>query len=69
MLWFSVTALAIAVFVALIALLLYGVGWMLDRLSPVLLPMAVAGIVAYLLNPLVNFFERHVSEKLSLIHI
>ena len=63
MLWFSVTALAIAVLVALIALLLYGVGWLLDRLSPVLLPMAVAGIVAYLLNPLVNFFERHVSEK------
>jgi len=62
-LWFSVTALAIAVFVALIAALLYGVGWIIDRLSPVLLPMAVAGIVAYLLNPLVNFFEHRVSEK------
>jgi len=62
-LWFSVTALAIAVFLALLALLFYGIGWLLDRLSPVLLPMAVAGIVAYLLNPLVNFFERHVSEK------
>ena len=62
-LWFSVTALAIAVCVALIGLLLSGVGWMLDRLSPVLLPMAVAGIIAYLLNPVVNFFEHRVSER------
>ena len=45
MLWFSLTVLAIAVFLALLALMLYGVGWMLDRLTPVLLPLAIAGIL------------------------
>ncbi len=62
-LWFSLTALAVAVFLALVALMLYGVGWLLDRLSPVLLPLSVAGIIAYLLNPVVNFFEPRVSKK------
>ena len=62
-LWFSLTALAVAVFLALVGLVLYGIGWLLDRLSPVLLPLAVAGIIAYLLNPLVNFFETRVSSR------
>ena len=30
-LWFSLTVLAIAVFLALLALMFYGVGWLLDR--------------------------------------
>ncbi len=64
-LWFSVTALAIAVFLALLALMFYGFAWLLDRLSPVLLPLAVAGILAFLLNPLVNIFEDKMSAKVS----
>ena len=64
-LWFSVTALAIAVFLALLALMFYGFAWLLDRLSPVLLPLAVAGILAFLLNPLVNIFEGKMSAKVS----
>ena len=64
-LWFSVTALAIAVFLALLALMFYGFAWLLDRLSPVLLPLAVAGILAFLLNPMVNFFEEKMSAKVS----
>ena len=65
MLWFSLTALAIAVFLALLATMFYGVAWVLDRLSPVLLPLAVAGILAFLLNPLVDFFEHKMSAKVS----
>ena len=65
MLWFSITALAIAVFLALLALMFYGFAWLLDRLSPVLLPLAVAGILAFLLNPLVNIFEEKTSAKVS----
>ena len=65
MLWFSITALAIAVFLALLALMFYGFAWLLDRLSPVLLPLAVAGILAFLLNPLVNIFEDKMSAKVS----
>lgn len=64
-LWFSITALAIAVFLALLALMFYGFAWLLDRLSPVLLPLAVAGILAFLLNPLVNIFEEKMSAKVS----
>jgi predicted PurR-regulated permease PerM len=66
-LWFSLTALSIAVFLALLALMLYGVGWMLDRLTPVLLPLAIAGILAFLLNPLVDFFEPKMSAKVSFL--
>jgi len=66
-LWFSLTVLAIAVFLALLALMLYGVGWMLDRLTPVLLPLAIAGILAFLLNPLVDFFEPKMSARVSFL--
>ena len=64
-LWLSITALAIAVFLALLALMFYGLGWLLDRLSPVLLPLAIAGILAFLLNPLVGIFENKMSAKVS----
>ena len=66
-LWFSLTALSIAVFLALLALMFDGVGWMLDRLTPVLLPLAIAGILAFLLNPLVDFFEPKMSAKVSFL--
>ena len=66
-LWFSLTALALAIFLALLALLFFGVAWLIDRLSPVLLPLAIAGIVAFLLNPLVNFFEGKMSSDVSLL--
>ena len=67
MLWFSLTVLAIAVFLALLALMFYGVGWLLERLTPVLLPLAIAGILAFLLNPLVDFFEPKMSAKVSFL--
>ena len=65
MLWLSITALAIAVFLALLALMFYGFAWLLERLSPVLLPLAMAGILAFLLNPLVDIFESRMSAKVS----
>ena len=66
-LWFSLTALALAIFLALLALLFFGVAWLVDRLSPVLLPLAIAGIVAFLLNPMVDFFEGKMSTDVSLL--
>ena len=66
-LWFSLTVLALAVSLALLGLLFWGVAWLLYRLSPVLLPLAVAGIVAFLLNPLVDFFEPKMSAKVSFL--
>lgn len=42
---------------ALIALLLFGVGFLVNRLSSVLLPFFIAWLLAYLIYPLVNFLQ------------
>jgi predicted PurR-regulated permease PerM len=56
--WTALTGLAIALLAGLIVLLVWGLGRVLDILSPVLWPLAVAGVVAYLLDPVVDFFTR-----------
>ena len=57
-LWTALTALAVAVVLALAGVLLWGFGWVVNKLSPVLLPLAIAGVLAYLLDPVVGFFQR-----------
>ena len=57
-LWASLTTLAVAVLIGLVGLLCWGLGWVINRLSSVLLPLAIAGILAYLLDPLVDALER-----------
>ena len=57
-LWTSITALAVGILLALIAALLLGVAWVVNTLSSVLIPLAIAGIVAYLLDPLVDWFHK-----------
>jgi predicted PurR-regulated permease PerM len=52
------TAFSLAIFLAVLALIFWSLGWMLDRLTPVLLPLAIAGIMAYILDPVVDFLER-----------
>src|SRR5213593_1658358 len=54
----AVTALAGAVIVAILAGVIWGFGQVLHLLSPVLWPLAVAGVFAYLLDPVVDFIER-----------
>ena len=66
-LWVSVTALAVAVLLALLGLLFWGFGIVINRLSAVLLPLAVAGIIACLLDPVVEFFERSRMTRLRSI--
>src|ERR1700761_430055 len=56
--WAALSALAIAAICGLLFLLVWGLGRVLDVLSPVLWPLAVAGVIAYLLDPVVDFFER-----------
>jgi len=58
LIWFAVCALAAGLLVALLCLLIWGLGKVLDVLSPVLWPLAIAGVVAYLLDPVVDFLER-----------
>jgi len=57
-LWFCLTALAVAVVLGLLGMFLWGLGWVADRLSAVLLPMALALVLAYILDPVVEFFVR-----------
>lgn len=52
------SALAVAVILVLVSLIFIGLGWIAKQLSTVLLPLAVAGIIAYLLDPVVDFFQR-----------
>ncbi|HSH15795.1 MAG TPA: hypothetical protein VLD18_07165, partial [Verrucomicrobiae bacterium] len=50
-LWMSVTSLAVGIMIALAGAILFGFGWVVQQLSAVLLPLAVAGILAFLLDP------------------
>lgn len=52
--WFALTALSIAVVLALVAGLVWATGRVLQLLSPVLWPLAMGGVLAYLLDPLVD---------------
>jgi predicted PurR-regulated permease PerM len=56
--WAATTGLAIALIIGLIAGLIWGLAWMLRVFSGVLWPLAVAGVIAYLLDPIVSFLER-----------
>jgi len=57
-LWWTLTALAIAVLLGLIVGAIWGVGQVLGVLSPVLWPLALAGVLAYLVDPLVDVIEN-----------
>jgi len=56
--WAALTGLAFAIIVVLIVGLVWGLGRVLNVLSPVVWPIAVAAVLAYLLDPVVDFFER-----------
>ena len=57
-LWFSLTTLAIASLTALLGLVVWGLGHLLARLSGVLMPVLFALVLAYILDPVVEFFIR-----------
>lgn len=56
--WFALTALSVGVLLGLLGLLIWGLALVLDLLSPVLWPLAIAGVIAYLLDPVVDHLER-----------
>ena len=57
-LWASFTTLAIGILITLTAMLMIGVGWIANALSSVLIPLAIAGIIAYLLDPVVDWCHK-----------
>ncbi len=66
-LWTSVTALAVGILLGLIGLLLWGLGWLANRLSSVILPLAVAGVLAFVLDPLVDHFEQRTKSRMKAV--
>ncbi len=52
--WFALTMLAGSVVCGLLVGLVWGMGKVLHLLSPVLWPLAIGGVLAYLLDPLVD---------------
>lgn len=57
--WFALTTLAVTALVAVTVTAVWGVGKILNLLSPVLWPLAIAAVLAYLLDPAVGWLERH----------
>jgi predicted PurR-regulated permease PerM len=56
--WIALTALAIVALVASVAALIWALGRVLELFGPVLWPLAIAAVLAYLLDPLVDILER-----------
>ena len=56
--WFCVTSIVVAAVIALVGLVLWGMGFVINLLTPVLLPLALAGVLACLLDPVVDFIEK-----------
>lgn len=56
--WGAITALSVVIIGAIAVGLVMLSGTVLSYLQPVLVPLAVAGIIAYLLEPLIGWLER-----------
>lgn len=67
--WLAVTGLALSVIVALIVALVWGLGRVLHVLGPVLWPVAVAGVLACMLDPVVEFLVRKRVPRLRAIGV
>ena len=61
--WLALSGLAIAVLIGLVVGLVWGLGKVLAILSPVLWPLAVAGVIAYLLDPVVDYVEVKLKSR------
>ncbi len=56
--WTACTGLALLAIVAVIVVAVWGIGEVLRVLAPVLWPLAIAGVLAYLIDPVVDWLER-----------
>jgi predicted PurR-regulated permease PerM len=54
---------------AITAVLLWGLIWLIGYLSDVLIPFAVAMLLAYLLNPLVGLVQRKVRNRIAAVAV
>ena len=56
--WFSFTVLAVAVVLGAVGATFWAMGFLLNKLASLILPLAVAAIIACLLDPVVDMFEQ-----------
>ena len=56
--WLALTALAVVALVASVAALVWALGRVLQLFTPVIWPLAIAAVLAYLLDPVVDLLER-----------
>jgi predicted PurR-regulated permease PerM len=56
--WMGCTGLALLAIIGVIVAMVWGLSRVLHVLAPVLWPLAIAGVLAYLLDPVVDFFEK-----------
>jgi predicted PurR-regulated permease PerM len=56
--WLACTGLALLAIVAVIIAVVWGLGKVLHVLAPVLWPLAIAGVLAYLLDPVVDWLQH-----------
>ncbi len=56
--WSGLTIVSIAASIGVIGGVVYAIASLISHLSPILMPIAIAGILACLIDPLVTFFEK-----------
>ncbi|MBV8329044.1 MAG: AI-2E family transporter, partial [Verrucomicrobia bacterium] len=69
MLWNAITALSLLVIAGTVVFTLYVTTRVLAFLQPLLLPVAVAGVFAYLLEPVVSWLARRKMPRLLAVII
>lgn len=62
--WAALTGVALVVVVALVCGLLFGLGGLFVALEPVLLPVVIAGFLAYLLSPCVALVQKRITKRI-----
>ena len=62
--WAALTGVSLLVIVALVCGLVLGLGYIFVSLEAVLLPLIIAGILAYLLYPIVLFVQKYLKKRL-----
>src|SRR5688572_13624898 len=62
-LWTALTLLAVTVILACIAAFVWALGKALHLFGPVLWPLAIAAVLAYLLDPLVDVLEKRKMKR------
>ena len=69
MLWNAITSLSLLVIAGVVVFTLYVATQILAFLQPLLLPMAVAGVFAYLLEPVVTWLARRKMPRILAVVI